>query len=48
MHLDIECAFQNGTLYDIVYVAQPNDLVDNSGRVWKLKKALCGLMINPA
>ena len=31
MHLDIKCAFQNGKLYDIVYVAQPGELGDNSG-----------------
>ena len=43
MHLDIKCAFQNGKLYDIVYVVQLVELGDNSGRVWKLKKALYGL-----
>ena len=43
MHLDIKCAFQNGKLYDVVYVAQPGELGDNSGRVWKLKKGLYGL-----
>ena len=43
MHLDIKCAFQNGKLYDIVYVVQAGELGDNNGRVWKLKKALYGL-----
>ena len=43
MHLDLKCAFQNGKLYDVVYVAQPGDLGDDNGRVWKLKKALYGL-----
>ena len=28
----------------IVHVAQPGELGDNSGRVWKLNKALYGLM----
>ena len=43
MHLDKQSAFQNCKLYDIVYVAQPGELDDNSGREWKLKKALYGL-----
>ena len=43
MHLDIKCAFQNGKLYDIVYVVQPYEWGDISGRVWKLKTAWYGL-----
>ena len=31
MHLDVKCTFQNGKLYDIVYVAQRDELGDNSG-----------------
>ena len=42
MHLDIKCAFQNGKLYDIVYVVHSGELGDNSGLVWKLKRALYG------
>ena len=42
MHLDIKCAFQNGKLYAFVYVVQADELGYNSGRVWKLKKALYG------
>ena len=42
-HLDIKCAFQNGKLYDVVYVAQPGELGDNGGRVLKLKMTVYGL-----
>ena len=43
VHLDIECAFQNGKLTDLVYVSQPEELGDGSGKVWRLRKALYGL-----
>ena len=31
MDVDIKCAFQNGKLYDIVYVAQLGELVTTVG-----------------
>ena len=31
MHLDGKCAYQNGKLYEAVYVVQPGELGDNSG-----------------
>ena len=40
VHLDIKCAFQNGKLTDLVYVSQPEELGDGSGKVWRLRKAL--------
>ena len=43
VHLDIKCAFQNGKLTDLVYVSQPEELGDGSGKVWRLRKALYGL-----
>ena len=43
MHADIKCAFQNGKMPDLVYVIQPEELGDGSGKVWRLRKALYGL-----
>ena len=43
MHLDLKCAFQRGKPTEAVYVVQPGELGDNSGRMWRLKKALHGL-----
>ena len=43
VHLDIKCAFQNGKLTDLVYVSQPEELGDGSGKVWRLRKAPYGL-----
>ena len=43
VQLDIKCAFQNGKLTDLVYMSQPEELVDGSGKVWRLRKALYGL-----
>ena len=43
MHLDIKYAFQNGKLTDLVYVSQPEEMGDGSGRVWGLRTALYGL-----
>ena len=43
MHLDIRCAFQNGKMTNLVYVSQPEELGDGSGKVWRLRKALYGL-----
>ena len=43
VHLDIKRAFQNGKLTDVVYVSQPEELGDRSGKVWRLRKALYGL-----
>ena len=43
VHLDIKCAFQNGKLTDLVYVSQPEELGDGSGKVRRLRKALYGL-----
>ena len=43
VHLDNKCAFQNGKLTDLVYVSQPEELGDGSGKVWRLRKALYGL-----
>ena len=43
VHLDIKCAFQNGKFTDLVYVSQPEELGDGSGKVWRLRKALYGL-----
>ena len=36
-------SFQNGILTDLVYVSQPEELGDGSGKVWRLRKALNGL-----
>ena len=43
VHLDIKCAIYNGKLTDLVYVSQPEELGDGSGKVWRLRKALSSL-----
>lgn len=45
--MDVESAFLNGYLKSEIYVKQPEGFDDNSGRVWKLKKALYGLRESP-
>ena len=42
-HIDIKCGFLNGVLHRDVYIVQPPMFHDGTRRVWKLKKALCGL-----
>ena len=42
-HIDIKCAFLNGVLHQDVYIVQPPMFHDGTRRVWKLKKAMCGL-----
>ena len=45
--MDVESAFLNGKVKYEVYVKQPQDYDDNSGRVCKLDKALYGLRESP-
>ena len=42
-HIDIKCAFLNGVLRQDVYIVQPPMFHNGTRRLWKLKKALCGL-----
>ena len=39
-HTDVDSAYLNGEIVSEVYVQQPEGYNDNTGRVWKLKKAL--------
>lgn len=43
---DVESAFLNMYLKSEVFVKQPESFDDNSGKVWKLKKALYGLKVH--
>nr|GEV99025.1 hypothetical protein [Tanacetum cinerariifolium] len=47
--MDVKTAFINGLLKEEVYVAQPNGFVDpdHPEKVYRLKKALCGLKQAP-
>ncbi|GJW73285.1 retrovirus-related pol polyprotein from transposon TNT 1-94 [Tanacetum coccineum] len=47
--MDVKTAFLNGNLWEEVYVSQPKGFVDpdNSNHVYKLKKALYGLIQAP-
>ncbi|CAI7756865.1 unnamed protein product [Closterium sp. NIES-53] len=45
--MDVTTAFLNGILEEEIFMAQPEGFDDGSDRVWKLKKALCGLKQAP-
>ncbi|CAI7922519.1 unnamed protein product, partial [Closterium sp. NIES-53] len=45
--MDVTTAFLNGILEEEIFMAQPEEFDDGSGRVWKLKKALYGLKQAP-
>ena len=45
--VNVESAFLNGKIISEVYVKQPKDYDDNTGRVCKLEKALYGLRESP-
>ena len=45
--MDVESAFLNGKVKSEVYLKQPQGYDDNTGRVYKLEKALYGLRENP-
>ena len=45
--MDVESAFLNGQVKSEVYVQQLDGYNDNSGKVYKLEKALYGLLESP-
>nr|GEX35414.1 retrotransposon protein, putative, unclassified [Tanacetum cinerariifolium] len=48
-HMDVKMAFLNGPLNEEIYVAQPDGFVDpdHPNKVYRLRKALCGLKQAP-
>ncbi|GKB45495.1 retrovirus-related pol polyprotein from transposon TNT 1-94 [Tanacetum coccineum] len=47
--MDVKTAFLNGELHEVVYVSQPEGIIDcdNPNHVYRLKKSLYGLMQAP-
>ena len=45
--MDVESAFLNGKVKSEIYVKQSQGYDDNTGRVYKLEKALHGLCVSP-
>jgi hypothetical protein len=46
-HLDVKTAFLNGELDEVIYMEQPHEFDDGSGRVLELQKSLYGLKQSP-
>ncbi|KAB5587862.1 Copia protein [Ceratobasidium theobromae] len=47
IHMDVDSAFLNSLLQDVIYVRQPPHYSDGTNRVWHLKKSMYGLRQAP-
>ncbi|KAB5588095.1 Copia protein [Ceratobasidium theobromae] len=47
IHMDVDAAFLNAPLDDIIFIRQPPHFSDSTSRVWHLKKSMYGLRQAP-